>query len=156
MERYSGISLVNQEKMGTMVWGLWEYLAQTRNLLQEYITGQKQGQITEEALEQALTQMYIAEGSDWFWWYGSDQDSGNDGSFDQQFRDTLEQVYLALGEDPPTFIEVPIIPEDAVTAERPSTGIISPTYISAGRVKARAINALSSVLSVNVCLTAPR
>jgi hypothetical protein len=29
MERYSGISLVSQEKMGTMVWGLWEYLAQT-------------------------------------------------------------------------------------------------------------------------------
>ena len=29
MERYSGISIVSQEKMGTMVWGLWEYLAQT-------------------------------------------------------------------------------------------------------------------------------
>jgi alpha-amylase/alpha-mannosidase (GH57 family) len=105
----------------------WELLAETREFLQQYITGNRQGRVSEEVLEEALTQMYIAEGSDWFWWYGSDQNSGNDESFDQQYRNTLKQVYLALGEVPPTQLDVPIIPERAVTADLASTGLISPT-----------------------------
>ena len=93
----------------------WEYLAETRDFLQQYITGSRSGSIDEEALEEAMTQMYIAEGSDWFWWYGADQNSGNDRSFDDQFRSTLKQVYLALGEESPAFLDVPIIPEQAAT-----------------------------------------
>ncbi len=104
----------------------WDYLAQTRDFLQQYITGSRSDSVSEEALEEAITQMYIAEGSDWFWWYGSDQNSGNDRSFDAQYRDTLKQVYLALGEEPPALLDVPIIPEDAVTADRPATALISP------------------------------
>ena len=55
--------------------------------------------------------MLFAEGSDWFWWYGSDQESGDDGYFDEAFRDLLGTVYDALGQDRPGFLEVPIIPE---------------------------------------------
>jgi alpha-amylase/alpha-mannosidase (GH57 family) len=105
----------------------WELLAETREFLELYITGNRQGSVTDEALEEALVQMYIAEGSDWFWWYGSDQNSGSDGSFDQQYRNTLKQVYLALGEEPPTVLDVPIIPEQAVAADIASTDLISPT-----------------------------
>ncbi len=105
----------------------WELLVDTREFLDLYITGNRQGSITEEALEEAMDQMYIAEGSDWFWWYGADQNSGNDDSFDQQYRNTLKQVYLALGEEPPTVLDVPIIPEQAVTADVASSGLISPT-----------------------------
>lgn len=105
----------------------WDYLAQTREFLQQYITGSRQGDVSPEALEEALTQMYIAEGSDWFWWYGSDQNSGNDDSFDAQFRATLAAVYEALGAEPPAFVSVPIIPEAAATADRPATDLITPT-----------------------------
>jgi len=73
----------------------WEYLAEARVVLQKYETGVRS--TTPEALAEAQTLMYIAEGSDWFWWYGTDQNSGNDEAFDQQFRDTLKQVYVALG-----------------------------------------------------------
>ena len=38
-------------------------------------------------------EMFAAEGSDWFWWYGKDQDSGADVVFDTNFRLHLENVY---------------------------------------------------------------
>lgn len=103
----------------------WEYLATTRAMLREYETGLRQA--SPEALEQAKLYMYIAEGSDWFWWYGADQSSGNDEAFDLQFRSTLKQVYLALGEEPPAWLDVPVIPLQAVAVDIASTGLISPT-----------------------------
>ncbi|MBN2146033.1 MAG: hypothetical protein JW726_01550 [Anaerolineales bacterium] len=103
----------------------WEYLATTREMLQKYETGVRTA--TPEAIEAAKTYMYIAEGSDWFWWYGADQNSGNDESFDQQFRDTLKQVYVLLGEEPPAFLQVPVIPLQAVAADQASSGLVAPT-----------------------------
>jgi len=105
----------------------WQYLAETRAFLERYISGNRQDQVSEDTLQEALTQMYIAEGSDWFWWYGADQNSNNDSAFDLQFRETLKQVYVTLGEEAPVLLDVPIIPEQAVEASRPSTDFISPT-----------------------------
>ncbi|MEJ2708982.1 MAG: glucodextranase DOMON-like domain-containing protein [Anaerolineales bacterium] len=104
----------------------WDYLASTRDYLEDYLSGREQAP-SEEALAEAKTMMYIGEGSDWFWWYGSDQNSGNDEAFDQQFRSTLEQVYAALGDSPPAELAVPIIPLQSVTPDVAATGLISPT-----------------------------
>jgi alpha-amylase/alpha-mannosidase (GH57 family) len=104
----------------------WEYLAETRDFLQRYIGGQRQAP-SPEALEEAKILMYIAEGSDWFWWYGDDQDSGDDESFDRQFRDTLKQVYLTLGVEPPLYLDVPIIPQRPQVADQPSVDLFTPT-----------------------------
>jgi alpha-amylase/alpha-mannosidase (GH57 family) len=101
----------------------WEYLAETRAVLAKYEQGIRQ--TSPEALAEAQTYMYIAEGSDWFWWYGSDQNSGNDESFDQQFRETLKQVYLSLGETPPVSLDVPVIPLQPVSADQASAGLLS-------------------------------
>ena len=102
----------------------WEYLAETRAVLAKYEQGVRN--TSPENLEQAQVAMYIAEGSDWFWWYGSDQNSGNDDAFDQQFRDTLRQVYVILGEEAPGFLDVPVIPQTPVTADQASTGLLAP------------------------------
>ena len=104
----------------------WELLAETRTYLQTYVTGRNRETVTPEELEAAFVQMYIAEGSDWFWWYGSDRESGDDGAFDQQFRNTLQSVYTALGAEPPLALDIPIIPEAIVAADRAATGLISP------------------------------
>lgn len=104
----------------------WEYLAAARTHLQKYITGSLKNKVDAQTLDQAKLWMYAAEGSDWFWWYGTDQNSGNDEIFDQQFRDTLKQIYFTLGDEPPRFLDVPIIPQLAVTADRPSSALISP------------------------------
>ncbi len=104
----------------------WEYLRNVREFLQPYMAGARQAP-SEEALQEAMTLMYIAEGSDWFWWYGADQTSGDDESFDQQFRNTLKGVYQALQLEPPGYLDVPIIPQQAVAADQPVTALISPT-----------------------------
>ncbi len=103
----------------------WDYLRQARELLELYIRDKRHA--PEEDLARAVDAMMIAEGSDWFWWYGSDQDSGNDGDFDQQFRDTLRQVYVALGEEVPDFVDVPVIPQQAQSPEQAAMDLITPT-----------------------------
>lgn len=45
--------------------------------------------------------LYAAEGSDWFWWLGNDQDSGHDEVFGELFRGHLRDVYRGLGVTPP-------------------------------------------------------
>ena len=81
----------------------WELLAEARTYLQTYISGGNREAVTPEQLEAALVQMYIAEGSDWFWWYGADRDSGDDGAFDQQFRNTLKLslIHISAGRGRP-------------------------------------------------------
>ena len=88
----------------------WEYLRQTREVLAEYDV-KKTKETSPENLAAALDFMYLAEGSDWFWWYGRDQDSGADDYFDEAFRALLLGVYESLGEPVPDFVNVPIIPE---------------------------------------------
>jgi len=104
----------------------WNYLREVREILKKYETGVRTPP-SDEALEEALTLMYIAEGSDWFWWYGADQDSGSDEDFDRQFRETLRQVLLTLGETPPDWLSVPIIAESPEMAERGAVDLIAPT-----------------------------
>ena len=122
----------------------WEYLLRTRKTLAEYDLKGKA--IAPEALAKALDFMYLAEGSDWFWWYGADQDSGVDSYFDIGFRALLRGVYESLGEPVPAFVDVPIIPATAVSALQDPTGIITPTldgvvgdqeWAAAGKYEAR-------------------
>jgi len=49
---------------------------------------------------QAWEEMYAAEGSDWFWWYGDDMTSpaNDDTPFDMAFRSHLNGMYLAMNE----------------------------------------------------------
>jgi hypothetical protein len=52
--------------------------------------------------------MYIAEGSDWFWWFGDDHSSAQDALFDYLFRKHLQNVYILLGDTPPPELGRPI------------------------------------------------
>jgi alpha-amylase/alpha-mannosidase (GH57 family) len=58
----------------------------------------------------ALEALYAAEGSDWFWWFGDDQDSGKDPAFDDLFRTHLRSVYRALGVTPPPWLDARLVP----------------------------------------------
>ncbi len=53
--------------------------------------------VTAEARGQAMEELLIAEGSDWFWWYGDDHNSDHDAEFDDLFRRHLRNAYAALG-----------------------------------------------------------
>lgn len=52
--------------------------------------------------------LMAAEGSDWFWWLGRDQDSGRDQVFDKAFRDLLSKMYKALGKRVPQYLLLPV------------------------------------------------
>ena len=74
----------------------WEWLAEARQA------------IAKSANPSALAwkQMYILEGSDWFWWAGEDPD----GSFDRLFRVHLTNFYQLINIDPPKYLANPLTP----------------------------------------------
>jgi hypothetical protein len=47
-------------------------------------------------VDEARTEILIAEGSDWFWWYGDDHSSPHDEEFDSLFRLHLRNAYRRL------------------------------------------------------------
>jgi len=100
----------------------WDYLGQVRDHVEK-----KKVSLDEETLAKVMDAIYTAEGSDWFWWYGADQNSGDDSSFDLQFRLTLQRVYELMGEPVPTFLKVPVIPQTAQPPSAGATGLITPT-----------------------------
>ena len=65
-------------------------------------------------LERAHAALLAAEGSDWFWWFGSDQESRNDASFDELFRAHVRGAYRAMGMDPPADTDEAIVPHPVV------------------------------------------
>jgi alpha-amylase/alpha-mannosidase (GH57 family) len=61
-----------------------------------------------ERLRRAWEELFIAEGSDWFWWFGEDHSSCQDALFDYLFRKHLQNVYVLLGDAPPPDLARPI------------------------------------------------
>ncbi len=74
----------------------WNLLRSVRSDLQQVVLEQQKTGEMVTGLEESMRNMYLAEGSDWFWWYGADQDSGNDAYFDEGFRALLANVYTSL------------------------------------------------------------
>jgi alpha-amylase/alpha-mannosidase (GH57 family) len=99
----------------------WNYLNEVRTFVRN-----QQRNLDEETLSQVMDAIYTAEGSDWFWWYGADQNSGDDASFDLQFRLTLQRVYQIMGKPVPTFLKIPIIPERTQPPAAGVSGLVTP------------------------------
>ncbi len=64
---------------------------------------------TESQKQRALEEIFIAEGSDWNWWYGPEHESANAVEFDQIYREHLANVYRALGVPTPPELSHPIL-----------------------------------------------
>jgi len=82
-----------------------------------------------DVLEAAWRQIYIAEGSDWFWWYYSRNVSGQDHLFDQAFREHLAGVYFAIGRPVPPWLTEPIQGLTERRDYRPASGYITPRLV---------------------------
>jgi hypothetical protein len=83
----------------------WDVLGDTRSFLQTQIDS---GSLAPEQKKGAILEIYAAEGSDWFWWYGPDFSTENDALFDELFRQHLKNVYHICGALPPARLEDPI------------------------------------------------
>ncbi|UCF30655.1 MAG: glycoside hydrolase [bacterium] len=68
----------------------------------------QRGEIAEEAWAKGMEQLLIAEGSDWYWWFGDDHFSIISDRFDELFRAHLINVYRFIGQTVPQDLYVPI------------------------------------------------
>lgn len=84
----------------------WDRLAETDAILQDYSDKSGSG----DTLKKAKEYLHIAEGSDWFWWYGEPNQSEYKSEFDYLFRSNLMQVYRILGLEIPDTLQNPIGP----------------------------------------------
>jgi alpha-amylase/alpha-mannosidase (GH57 family) len=80
----------------------WKLLAKTRKDLVDY--EKKLGKRIDEAWEE----IYQAEASDWFWWFGEEYYSAFSPIFDWLFRSHLLQVYRIIGKVNPGELDKPI------------------------------------------------
>jgi alpha-amylase/alpha-mannosidase (GH57 family) len=102
----------------------WDLLTQTRQALTDYAHRDGEPGILAKAWEE----IYIAEGSDWCWWYGDDHYSENDEEFDLLFRTHLMNVYRLIGLDVPDDLQISILREDRQALPTVElTAFVSPT-----------------------------
>lgn len=86
----------------------WDYLYKARERLTGFTRKQRGKKEFKEGIEKAWDELYVAEGSDWFWWFGEDHSSGEDAIFDMLFREHLASVYRFIGQTPPAYLSRPI------------------------------------------------
>jgi len=99
----------------------WEYLNRVRKDAEEMFKSAEPNK-----LELARSELFSAEGSDWFWWYGDDFYSELDEDFDAIYRIHLKNVYLALNQPAPLFLEEPVKFDHPIRLSVKPSGFISP------------------------------
>jgi predicted glycosyl hydrolase (DUF1957 family) len=79
------------------------------------------------SVAEAREEILIAEGSDWFWWYGDDHSSAHDEAFDDLFRRHLRNAYQRLQLPVPGELFVSnITTGGTVAAQTQPTALLSP------------------------------
>lgn len=100
----------------------WDYLAQARADLASYAALHP-----EADLSKAWEAIYIAEGSDWNWWYGDEHSTETHDDFDELFRGYLIKVYEIIGSDIPQYLHIPIkIESRIIKPQMEPRGFINP------------------------------
>lgn len=85
----------------------WALLGDVRRALEEHGADP----VSTPAAFQAL---YAAEGSDWFWWLGTDHESDADEAFDDLFRNHLRAACRAANIEPPAALDRHLVPHRVV------------------------------------------
>ena len=99
----------------------WDHLFNAREFY-----AQSASRASEAQRKLALEELFIAEGSDWNWWYGPEHHSANDREFDELYRKHLSNVYQALGASPPDYLAQPISGAETRPEFTPQTSYIHP------------------------------
>lgn len=85
----------------------WDYLTETRDTLDRFHLNNPAFEV-----EKAFKALYVAEGSDWNWWYGDEHTTETQEEFDELFRLNLMKVYKEIGQDIPSHLFVPVLRQD--------------------------------------------
>ena len=82
----------------------WDLLQHTRARLVDLTPS-----LAPDKARAAWDELYAAEGSDWFWWYGDDFDTDYKQEFDRLFRTHLRNVWTYAGVTPPDILNQPLV-----------------------------------------------
>ena len=83
----------------------WDHLNDARDF---FASKSGDPSLDPEKVRLAQQELWIAEGSDWCWWYGPEHSSAHDAEFDLLYRKHLSNIYHLLGGSPPDELAVPI------------------------------------------------
>ncbi len=84
----------------------WDLLSNARMELLKF--QEANTDFDKEKLQRAWKEIYIAEGSDWCWWFGDDHVGPNNDDFDRLFRSHLANVYKLIDREPPPGLLEPV------------------------------------------------
>ncbi len=85
----------------------WDYLTEARD---ELVLFQQKN--PDKDLSGAWKALYIAEGSDWNWWYGDEHITDTQKDFDELFRMNIMTIYREIGKHVPDYLFIPVHKED--------------------------------------------
>ena len=100
----------------------WTYLKRVRQDFSNFVKREP----LNPNIELARRELFICEGSDWFWWYGEPNDSGRDNIFDFLFRTHLKTIYRSLDLDTPKYLHDPISNISTTKPSKYPKSLISP------------------------------
>jgi len=83
----------------------WDYLSKTK---QDFLIATNDNDYPQEVVDKAQQELLMAQGSDWFWWYGEPNNSGKDEVFDHLYRAHLKNVYNILNLPSPEYLNMPL------------------------------------------------
>lgn len=97
----------------------WGYLKKVKEDFNKF----KRENPKHKNIELAHKEILIAQGSDWFWWYGEPNDSGQDHLFDYLFREHLKNVYRFLELKPPVYLDKQLVSFSSKPSREPLRAI---------------------------------
>ncbi len=97
----------------------WAYLKNTKDDFERFVKEDPKN----TNIKYAKREILIAEGSDWFWWYGEPNNSGQDYVFDYMFRERLKNVYIIFGRQYPEYLDKTLITSVEVPFRHPKRKI---------------------------------
>ncbi len=103
----------------------WDLLMMTRDRLVQF--EKENPEFDKHLREKAWRQIYIAEGSDWCWWYGDEHRGDHNEQFDLIFRKHLIAVYEILQIETPSVMLIPIFKSETDYKMQIPDALISPS-----------------------------
>jgi alpha-amylase/alpha-mannosidase (GH57 family) len=83
----------------------WDLLSEARDFYAQHADSPS---VPPEKRRLAQQELWVAEGSDWNWWYGPEHSTANDEEFDLLYRKHLSNIFHLLGGSPTDEYAVPI------------------------------------------------
>ena len=96
----------------------WELLTAAKQAYDKVMTA---GILDKTSQSEATRQLAIAEGSDWFWWFGDVNSASSVSDFDRLFRAQLVSLYQILQQPVPDSLNTPVSRGSSTSTENAGT-----------------------------------